>query len=67
MPFKKDLTALTKKGQIVNHKGKGSQEFPPRFSNPMQNGTFGNNTINDYAKVTPMAKPVVSPLNPGEE
>lgn len=65
--FKKDMTPLSKKGQLVKHNGKGAQAFAPRFANPMRNSNPGSDTINDYAKATPMAQPEISPLSPSEE
>lgn len=48
MPFKKDLTPLTKKGSVVKHAGKGAAQFDPRKNNV---------STMDYAKATPMAQP----------
>ena len=64
--FKKDLTAIGR-GGVIKHVGKGSREHvsPPRF--PPRNTNPGANTMNDYAKATPMAQPAapVSALPPG--
>lgn len=46
--LKKHLTPLSKKGQIVNHKGKGASD------RPLVSGQAG---LNDYTKATPMAQP----------
>lgn len=50
-PFKKDLTPLTKGGDIVKTQGKGAREavLPDRSAIPRRPA----NTMNNYAKATP--------------
>jgi hypothetical protein len=54
-PMKKDLTPLSKKGQIVTHQGKGARPFPPQ-PRPQPLG-MGAPSMNDYAKQTPLPTP----------
>ena len=60
--MKKHMTPLTKGGQTVVQKGKGSSQFPP---NPAQSGALatmaGGASPQNYAKATPMAQP--SPMS----
>lgn len=59
MAFKKDLTPLSKGGQIIKHKGKGSQAagMPDRHQIG-QLATAPGASLNNYAKATPMAQPL---------
>jgi hypothetical protein len=63
-PFKKNLTPLSKGGQVIKHKGKGSQvtDLPDRRQITGL-ATPAGNSINDYAKVTPLANPGLGPNN----
>lgn len=57
---KKDMTALHKKGQLMNHQGKGAveQTLPNRHAmQTLTNGDPGQRTMQNYAKATPMANP----------
>ncbi len=56
--FKKHMTPLTKGGQTLVHKGKGSQQagMPDRKAiSGLASGP--GQSMNDYAKATPMAQP----------
>jgi hypothetical protein len=60
--FKKHMTPLTKGGARHVHKGKGSQQAPmPDRGQISQLAQPGTNSINDYAKATPMAQPAPDP------
>lgn len=69
-PFKKNLTALSRGGQINVHAGKGSsaQVLPNRHAlNTLTQGDPAQRTIQQYAKATPMANPdAASPSILGE-
>jgi len=67
--MKKHLTPLRKGGQMAVHKGKGSEQAPlPARSEINKLATPPTNTMNDYAKATPMAAPVQPPGGfPGAE
>lgn len=56
--FKKHMTPLSKGGQTLVHKGKGSQQagMPDRSSISGMASAPGQ-SINNYAKATPMAQP----------
>jgi hypothetical protein len=55
MVFKQDLTPLSKKGSITKHKGKGSQSAPMPNRNQLRSlQKAPTNTINDYAKASPV-------------
>lgn len=59
--LKQHMTPLTKKGQVHKHKGKGSEQaaMPDRGEiGKLARGPM--NSINDYAKATPMARPLPS-------
>lgn len=61
--FKKNLTALHKRGQIDVHQGKGAveQTLPSRSAlSTLTSGDPGARTMNDYAKATPLANPNMS-------
>ncbi len=58
--FKKNLTALRKRGQIDVHQGKGAveQTLPSRSAlSTLTSGDPGARTMNNYAKATPLANP----------
>lgn len=56
--FAKNLTKLSNGGTRTSHKGKGSQQAPmPDRSQITQLSRGPMNTMNDYAKATPMAQP----------
>lgn len=58
MVFKRQLTPLSKGGAIHKHRGKGSQSASMPSRNEIESlATPPTNTINDYAKATPMAQP----------
>jgi hypothetical protein len=63
--FKQNLSPLSKGGQITKHKGKGSQQanMPTRtgLQSLMQPG---QNTMNNYAKATPVPSASASSLGP---
>lgn len=62
--LKKHMFPLSKKGQVVKHKGKGSQQAPMPDRNQIAGLANGpQNTINDYAKATPMPQPVSPDLS----
>lgn len=56
--FKKHMTPLSKGGQLVAHKGKGSQQagMPSRHQIGGMAGGAGP-SMNDYAKASPMGLP----------
>jgi len=57
-PFKKDLTPLSKGGAIHKHQGKGSQQASmPDRNQISQLAKPAGQSINDFAKATPMAQP----------
>jgi hypothetical protein len=63
--FKKHMTPLTKGGTLHKHKGKGSQMAPmPDRRQISQLAQPGQQSMNDYAKATPMAQP--QPADPME-
>lgn len=67
MVFKKDLTPLSKKGQIVKHAGKGAKAdvLPNRHAiSQLTGGSTLDRTMNDYAKATPMAMPQLPSSDP---
>lgn len=51
MPYKKDLTPVTKGGKVDTHKGKGSKQalLPDRRAQPRPPA----NNMNNFAKSTP--------------
>ena len=54
-PFKKDLTPLSKNGAVHKHKGKGSAVAPLPDRHTLQAlQQAPTNSINSYAKATPM-------------
>ena len=58
--FKKNLTPLSKRGQINVHQGKGAieQTLPSRSAmSTLTQGDPGQRTMNNYAKATPMGSP----------
>jgi hypothetical protein len=57
--FKKNLTPLTKGGQITVHKGKGAveQTLPSRGAMSTLTPRNPTATMNNYAKATPMGAP----------
>ena len=58
--FKKNLTPLSKRGQINVHQGKGAveQTLPsPAAMSTLTQGDPGQRTMNNYAKATPMPGP----------
>ena len=57
--FKKHLTPLTKGGTITKHAGKGSQSgrLQSAGNNLNPATTTTAQSMNDYAKATPMAQP----------
>jgi hypothetical protein len=60
--FKKQLTPLTKGGKVTKHTGKGSQQAPmPTRKDIDHLATPAGNSINDYAKATPMANGMPTP------
>ncbi len=62
MVFKKDLTPLSKRGQVIKHAGKGSQAttLPNRGAlNALANAPDAG--VNNYAKATPIAQPAGEP------
>lgn len=66
MVFKQDLTPLKKGGEIHKQKGKGSAAAPMPQRNQLQKlQKSPTNTINDYAKATPMAQPQPDPATAG--
>ena len=54
MPFKPRIMPLTKGGKVTKHPTKGVNVGPQSL---LRNSNPGNMTMNDYAKVTPMAMP----------
>lgn len=61
--LKRHMTPLTKGGTRTVHQGKGSQSAPmPERGQIEQLSRGPMNTMNDYAKATPMAQP-----SPGTE
>lgn len=60
--FKKQLTPLSKGGQITKHAGKGSQSASmPNRSQINSLASAPGQSINDYSKATPMAQPTAQP------
>lgn len=62
MAFKKDLTPLTKGGRVNLHSGKGASEevLPSRLAlATLTEGDPGRRTMQDYAKATPLANPLL--------
>lgn len=55
--FQKNMTPLTKGGQRIAHKGKGSQMADMPDRSQIGKLAKGPGTINDYSKATPMAQP----------
>lgn len=58
--FKKNLTPISKGGQVIKHAGKGSsaQMLPSRHAlSTLTSGNVGDRTMQNYAKATPMAAP----------
>lgn len=58
MVFKKNLRPLSKGGQIIKHRGKGSQQapLPARGAlNALSNAPGA--LVNNYAKATPVSQP----------
>ena len=54
-PHKKDLTPLSKGGQVHVHRGKGARPFPPQPKpGPLTAAAPG---LNNYAKTTPLPTP----------
>ncbi len=65
--FKKHMTPLSPKGQMVQHQGKGAQSraMPDRRALTAL-ASAPNAGLNDYAKATPMAQPApMPPVGPG--
>lgn len=57
-PFKKDLTPLRKGGAIHKHNGKGSEMATMPNRNTLASlQKPATNSINDYAKASPMPQP----------
>ncbi len=64
--FKRHMTPLTKGGSLVAHKGKGSQQASaPDREQISQLARGPLNSMNDYAKSTPMAQPSATPDTEG--
>lgn len=64
--FKKDITPLSKGGSVTKHKGKGSSMAPmPDRNQISQLAKPASQSMNDYAKATPMAAPQPNPVTPG--
>ena len=60
--LKKHMTPLSKGGQLVNNKGKGSQQASmPNRGQISALASAPGQSINDYAKATPMAQPTAQP------
>lgn len=59
LPFKKDLTPLSKKGTIDKSHNKAASA---KAMSPLRNTNPGAATMNDYAKSTPMAEPTQTTL-----
>ena len=58
--FKKNLTPLSKRGQINVHQGKGAieQTLPSRSAmSTLTQGDPAQRTMQNYAKATPMGSP----------
>ena len=58
--FKKNLTKLSKRGQINVHQGKGAieQTLPSRSAmSTLTQGDPAQRTMQNYAKATPMGSP----------
>ena len=59
---KREMFALTKGGSTVKHKGKGSNQAPMPDRRMLSGLALpGTNSMNDYAKATPMAQPAPVP------
>lgn len=66
MVFKQNLTPLSKGGAIHKHKGKGSQQTAMPDRNEISSlAKPANQSINNYAKATPMAAPQPDPSTAG--
>lgn len=66
MVFKQNLTPLSKKGPVHKHKGKGSEQAPMPNRNELTSlSKPAGQSINDYAKATPMAQPQPDPSTSG--
>ena len=66
MVFKQNLTPLSKGGAITKHKGKGSQQAPMPDRNEISSlAKPATQSINNYAKATPMAQPAPDPSTSG--
>lgn len=64
-PFKKDLTPLSKGGAVHKHKGKGSEQATmPNRNTLTALQKPATNTINNYAKATPMPSGQTDPGAP---
>ncbi len=58
MVFKQQLTPLSKGGAITKHKGKGSQQTAMPDRNEISSlAKPANQSINNYAKASPMGAP----------
>lgn len=58
--FKKHMTPIGQKGQLVKHQGKGAVEQTLPSPSAVQTLTAGDpadRTMQNYAKLTPMANP----------
>ncbi len=67
--LKKHMVPLSKKGQMVKHEGKGAveQTLPSRSAlNTVTRGDPAQRTMQNYAKMTPMANPVPESPYPGD-
>ena len=60
--FKRNMTPLTRGGQLIKHQGKGSSQaaMPDRSQINSLAGAPGQ-SINNYAKATPMPMPSPQP------
>ena len=66
MVFKNQLTALSKGGSVTKHKGKGSQMTGMPDRNQISSlAKPASQSVNDYAKATPMAQPQPDPSTSG--
>lgn len=63
--FKKHMTPLSKGGQMVRHKGKGSQMAPMPSRGDIQ-ALATQPGLNNYAKATPMAQPMAPDEDMGQ-
>lgn len=62
--FKKHMVPLSKGGQTVAHKGKGSQMAAMPDRAEINQLARGPGTINDYAKASPAPQPQPLPAGP---